>query len=117
MDFSNIKKLEIIKKKIFEIKKINILELGVQKGISTKMFLNICNKNNGKLTSIDIQDCSKVSKSKRWKFIKSSDDNFNYIKSKIKNNKFDVLFIDSLHEPNHVKKVFFYYYEYVKKKD
>lgn len=116
MDFSNIKKLEIIKKKIFEIKKINILELGVQKGISTKMFLNICNKNNGKLTSIDIQDCSKVSKSKRWKFIKSSDDNFNYIKSKIKNNKFDVLFIDSLHEPNHVKKVFFYYYEYVKKK-
>ena len=116
MDYSKIKKLETIRKKIFKIKKINILELGVQKGISTKMFLNICNKNNGKLTSVDIQDCSKVSKSKRWKFIESSDDDFNYIKNEIKNNKFDVLFIDSLHEPNHVKKVFYYYYEYVKKR-
>ena len=45
----------------------------------------------------------------------SSDDNFDYIKDKIKNNKFDILFIDSLHEPNHVRKVFFYYYEYLKK--
>ena len=70
------------------------------------MFLDICHKNNGKLTSIDIQDCSGVSKSKRWKFIMSSDDNFDYIKDKIKNNKFDILFIDSLHEPNHVRKVF-----------
>ena len=36
----------------------------------------------------------------------SSDDNFDYIKNKIKNNKFDILFIDSLHEPNHVRKFF-----------
>ena len=115
MKLSNQNKIEIIKAAISKIKKPNILELGVQKGVSTKMFLDICNKNNGKLTSIDIQDCSGVSKSKRWKFIMSSDDNFDYIKNKIKNNKFDILFIDSLHEPNHVRKVFFYYYEYLKK--
>ena len=115
MKLSNQNKIEIIKAAISKIKKPNILELGVQKGVSTKMFLDICHKNNGKLTSIDIQDCSGVSKSKRWKFIMSSDDNFDYIKNKIKNNKFDILFIDSLHEPNHVRKVFFYYYEYLKK--
>ena len=114
MKLSNQNKIEIIKAAISKIKKPNILELGVQK-VSTKMFLDICHKNNGKLTSIDIQDCSGVSKSKRWKFIMSSDDNFDYIKDKIKNNKFDILFIDSLHEPNHVRKVFFYYYEYLKK--
>ena len=115
MNFSNKKKIEIIKTAVSKIDKPNILELGVQKGVSTKMFLNLCNKNNGKLTSIDIQDCSKVSNNKRWKFIMSSDDNFDYIKNKIKNKSFDVLFIDSLHEPSHVKKVFFYYYTYVKK--
>ena len=30
-----------------------ILELGVQKGISTKKFLNICKKNKGLLFSVD----------------------------------------------------------------
>tara|TARA_B100001559_G_C16457906_1_gene602523 strand:+ start:615 stop:1253 length:639 start_codon:yes stop_codon:yes gene_type:complete len=115
MKLSNQNKIEIIKTAISKINKPNILELGVQKGVSTKMFLDICNRKNGKLTSIDIQDCSRVSKSKRWKFIMSSDDNFDYIKNKIKNNKFDILFIDSLHEPNHVRKVFFYYYAYLKK--
>ena len=48
------------------IRKINkplILELGVQKGRSTKKFLDICEKNNGKLISVDIDDCSNVSRS------------------------------------------------------
>ena len=34
---------------IKDILNINILELGVQKGRSTLRFLDICNKNNGKL--------------------------------------------------------------------
>ena len=65
MKLSNQNKIEIIKTAISKINKPNILELGVQKGVSTKMFLDICNRKNGKLTSIDIQDCSRVSKSKR----------------------------------------------------
>ena len=40
---------------------INILELGVRKGISTKKFLEVCEKNEGNLISVDIEDCSKVS--------------------------------------------------------
>ena len=81
-----------------------ILELGVQQGISTKKFLDICDKNNGKL-SVDIEDCSNVSNNTKWKFIKSRDDNFNYIKSLIPR-EIDILFIDTLHEAKHVEKFF-----------
>ena len=41
-----------------------ILELGVENGRSTKKFLDICSKKNGKLYSVDINDCSKVSNDK-----------------------------------------------------
>ena len=98
------------------IKNINnpiILELGVQQGVSTKKFLDICDKNKGKLYSVDIDDCSNISNNSRWKFIKSRDDNFDYIKSLIPK-KIDVLFIDTLHEAEHVTKVFYNYYDLVK---
>ena len=72
-------KLNKIKKLISKIPNPNILELGVQKGNSTKMFLSICEKNDGKLTSIDIDDCSNVTSNSRWTFIHSSDDNFKYV--------------------------------------
>ena len=97
-------KLNKIRELISKIPKINILELGVQSGNSTRMFIDICEKNDGYLTSIDIDDCSKVIKNSRWTFIHSSDDNFEYVNKFLKNN-FDVLFIDSLHEPDHVKKI------------
>ncbi len=106
-------KLEFIKKKISNIPNPNILELGVQSGNSTKMFLEVCEKNNGFLTSIDIDDCSNVSKSSKWKFIQSSDDNFNFVKEHLKND-LDVIFIDSLHEPSHIKKVLYYYFNFLK---
>tara|TARA_Y100001970_G_scaffold245411_1_gene312439 strand:- start:320 stop:949 length:630 start_codon:yes stop_codon:yes gene_type:complete len=105
-------KLNKIRELIFEIPKLNILELGVQSGNSTKMFIDICEKNDGYLTSVDIDDCSNVIKNPRWTFIHSSDDNFVYVDKFLKNN-FDVLFIDSLHEPNHVKKVFYHYFKFL----
>jgi predicted O-methyltransferase YrrM len=107
-------KLDYIIDKIKNIQKIQILELGVQSGASTKKFIELCNANNGFLTSIDIDDCSNVSKSERWKFIHSSDDNFEMI-DKIIPKTFDFIFIDSLHEPNHVEKVFYHYYSFLKK--
>lgn len=99
------------------IKGINnpiILELGVQKGRSTKKFLDICKKNNGKLFSIDIEDCSNIVNDKSWNFYQTRDDNFEYIKSKIPE-KIDILFIDTLHEANHVKKLINEYYPIIKK--
>ena len=75
--------------------------------------MEVCNNNNGKLVSVDIDDCSKVSNNKNWLFIHSSDDNFELIDKKIKNN-LDVIYIDSYHEPNHVEKVFYHYYNFLK---
>jgi len=106
-------KLEFLKNKISSIPNPNILELGVQNGNSTKMFLEVCEKNNGFLTSIDIDDCSNVSKSSKWKFIQSSDDNFDFVKDYLKND-FDIIFIDSFHEPLHIKKVLYYYFNFLK---
>ena len=99
---------------IKEINNPKILELGVQKGRSTKKFLDICKKNNGKLFSIDIDDCSNIINDKSWNFYQTRDDNFEYIKSKIPE-KIDILFIDTLHEANHVKKLINEYYPIIKK--
>ena len=106
-------KLDYIIEKIKNIQKIQILELGVQNGSSTKKFIELCTLNDGFLTSIDIDDCSKVIKSDRWKFIHSSDDDFEKI-DKIISKSLDFIFIDSLHEPNHVEKVFYHYYSFLK---
>ena len=99
--------------KINSIQNINILELGVQRGTSTNIFLKICEKNDGYLTSVDIDDCSRVSNSKRWNFIHSRDDNFSFIKDKI-NKPLDVVYIDTLHEANHVEKIIYGYYDLLK---
>ncbi len=100
--------------KIRVIKNIKILELGVQKGVSTKMFLEICKKNKGKLYSVDIEDCSSVSNDKNWNFLRCRDDNFNLINNKFPK-RFDVIYIDTLHEAFHVKKLIYYYYKKLKK--
>ncbi|MDB2354626.1 class I SAM-dependent methyltransferase, partial [Candidatus Pelagibacter bacterium] len=90
-------KVQYIVDLINNIRNINILELGVRNGISTKKFLEVCNKNDGTLISIDIDDCSNVVTDKNWIFIHSSDDNFDFIDKKIKKN-LDLLYIDSYHE-------------------
>ena len=106
-------KLDYIINKVSKIKNLKILELGVREGKSTKKFLKLCENNNGHLTSIDIDDYSNILSSKNWKFIHSSDDDFQKIDKLISPN-IDLLFIDSLHEPEHIKKVFFHYYQYLK---
>ena len=90
-----------------------ILELGVENGRSTKKFFQICKANNGKLFSVDIKDCSKISNDSKWNFLKTRDDNFEFISSKLPD-KIDVLFIDSLHEASHVKKLIYGYYPKIK---
>ena len=106
-------KLSLIKDYIKDIKNPTILELGVQEGRSTKMFLEVCDENDGNLISVDILDCSKVSNNPRWKFIHASDDNFEVINQHL-NKNIDVLLIDSLHEPKHIRNVFYNYFNYVK---
>ena len=113
MDDFNSKIKKIIVPKIENIKNPIILEFGVQKGRSTIEFIKYCEKNNGHLYSFDIDDCSKVSNSNVWHFYQTRDDNFDFIKSKIPK-KIDVLFIDTIHEASHVKKILYNYYDHVK---
>ena len=103
----------ILKKDISEIKNPQILEFGVKEGRSTKLFLEICKENDGKLFSVDIDDYSHLFKDKNWKFIKTRDDNFDHL-DKILPGEIDVIYLDSLHEAEHVKKIFYHYFPKLK---
>ena len=61
---------------IKDIKNPQILEFGVRAGHSTKFFLDLCKKNNGKCISVDIDDYSNLFNDENWTFIHSKDDNF-----------------------------------------
>ncbi len=100
--------------KIKNINDIKILEFGVREGVSTKLFVSLAEKNNGKVFSVDLDDYSNLINSITWKFIQSRDDNFELIKSKI-DNEFDVILLDSQHEANHVKNIIYNYYDLLKK--
>ena len=101
-------KLNLIKENIKNIDKPTILELGVREGRSTKMFLEICDGNDGNLISVDILDCSKVSNNPRWNF--SPDDNFDYINKFIKKKLMFCLLILYMNQI-----IFFYnYFNFVK---
>ena len=98
---------------ISNITKPNILEFGVENGRSTIKFLNLCHQNDGYLYSGDPVDCSKVTKDSRWSFLQTRDDNFEIVKSKLPA-QLDVIFLDSIHEANHVEKIFYEYYKILK---
>jgi hypothetical protein len=51
--------------------------------------------------------------SENWKFFKTRDDNFEYIKKNIPE-QLDVIYLDSVHEAKHVEKIFYNYYNFLK---
>ena len=64
-----------------------ILEFGVERGTSTKSFVWLAEKLNGKVFSVDIDDCSSVSNSTNWKFLKSDDSKIDHVLNKFCRNK------------------------------
>ena len=91
-----------------------ILEFGVRHGISTEFFLSVCEKNDGFLYSVDMDDTSKKFNSKKWKFIHGRDDNFELVENFIPK-KIDLIYIDSFHDSEHVAKIFYHYYPFLEK--
>jgi len=93
-----------------------IVELGVDKGQSTKIFLNaIDGKKNATLISVDVRDCRNAVDDKNWEFVQQDSANISKLlinKPKIKNG-IDILYIDSLHTANHVKKETYNLFEYL----
>jgi predicted O-methyltransferase YrrM len=95
------------------LKKIKILEFGVDKGISTSLFLRYCERTNSKLFSIDIIDYSKLFKNMKWKFLQSRDDNKDNI-NKFLNSSVDIIFLDTEHTAKHVEKILYMYFDKLK---
>ncbi len=94
-----------------------IVELGVDKGQSTRIFLNaISEKKNSSLISIDIKDCKDAVKSDNWEFVQQDSINIDLLLSKkpILKKGIDILYIDSLHTESHVLKEIYGYFEYIK---
>ena len=58
--------IDFIYKSVVDVKEIKILEFGVRHGISTEFFLKFCEKKNGFLYSVDMDDSSKKFNSNNW---------------------------------------------------
>lgn len=94
-----------------------IVELGVDIGNSTRLFLNAIDKKEGSfLISVDILDCSDVAKSDKWTFVQQDSADVNALVNKVPilNDGIDILYVDSLHEYSHVKKEIYNYFPYMK---
>ncbi len=94
-----------------------IVELGVDKGQSTRVFLNaISDKSNARLISIDIKDCKQAINSSNWEFVQqdSVDIESLLLKKPIIKDGIDILYVDSLHTQSHVLKEVYSYFEYIK---
>ena len=98
---------------LLQLKEPQILEFGVRHGQSTELFLDICEKTNGFLYSVDIDNYENKFSSKKWKFIHGRDDNYKLVEKFIPK-KLDAIFLDSFHNANHVEKIFYHYYPMVK---
>ena len=101
--------LDFIYTNLISKKNIKILEFGVsERGLSTELFLELCEKNQGELISVDTNAKSKNFNSGKWTFINTRDDNFPEIEKIIKNKKFDVIYLDTIHKADHLKKILFH---------
>ncbi len=93
-----------------------IVELGVDRGQSTRVFLNaIDGKQNAKLISIDIKDCRNAVIDENWEFVQQDSANIEKLllnKPLIKKG-IDILYVDSLHTANHVEKEIYNFFEYL----
>lgn len=102
---------------IINIKKPIILEFGVNTGASTSIFAHVAEQNNGHVYSIDINDCSDVVISDNWSFLKINDleikkilESFEILSSGI-----DAIYVDSYHDSDHVEKLIYTWFPYLKK--
>ena len=94
-----------------------VLELGVDRGQSTKVFLNaVDQKPSSHLVSVDIRDCKGVSDSDMWNFVQSDSSDVESIvnAAPVLKEGIDVIYIDSLHTAEHVYKEIFGWFPYLK---
>ena len=94
-----------------------VVELGTHIGNSTRCFLNaIDDKESACLISLDIVDCSDVAASEKWIFVQQDSADVEALAQAVPNIKegIDILYVDSLHEHNHVKNEIYNFFPYMK---
>lgn len=93
------------------------LELGTDRGQSTKMILHALKGTSGRLVSVDIRDCSDAGDQDNWIFIQcdSTDTARVFSKADFLKRGIDFIYVDSLHTSDHVKKEIYSYFSYLKK--
>ena len=112
------KQLLEIHKKVKSLSSPVVLELGVDRGQSTKVILNAMHEKKGSnLISVDIKNCSNVSNLKNWTFIQNDSCNIKQIikSAPILKKGIDLIYIDSLHTPSHVYKEIYGWFPFLKK--
>lgn len=95
-----------------------IVELGVDQGQSTKVFLNaIDGKTEATLTSVDIRDCSGSVECDTWRFVQSDSKDVDAVIEANPNikNGIDILYVDSLHTAEHVYSEVYGFFPFVKR--
>ena len=106
--------LDFILQRVEKIDKPKILEFGVSEdAMSTGFFLDMCEKRSGKLISVDLNDYGKKFVSKNWQFLHARDDNYYFIDKKL-SFPLDIIYLDTIHKANHVKKIIYHYYSKLK---
>jgi len=93
------------------------LELGTDRGQSTKVILNALHNTDGKLVSVDIRDCSNAGSGDNWTFVQSdsTDRQFIFSKAPFLEKGIDFIYVDSKHTPEHVQKEIYTYFKFVRK--
>lgn len=110
------RKMKVLYDTASSYNKPTIVELGTDRGLSATMFLQACKQNDGRLVSVDIRDCSQVSDDERFYFVQSDStaaDDIARSRPFLKDG-IDVLYVDSLHERQHVEREVRNWWPYLK---
>lgn len=96
---------------------VTFLELGTDRGQSTKVILNALHRTNGKLVSVDVRDCSNAGSGENWVFVQSdsTDGEFIFSKAPFLKDGIDFIYVDSKHTPEHVRREVYTYFKFVRK--
>jgi len=91
-----------------EVKPKVIVELGTERGESTRVLAKVVERCSGILVSVDIEDCSDVVRSDRWLFVRSDDVEFgghwpDWARARGLQETIDFLFIDTSHLYDHTQ--------------
>lgn len=113
--------LGVLFRESFSAKPKLIVELGVRGGESTFVLERVAGLCSSELISADLQDCSGISKYKKWFFIQKDDIGFagefkNWCKKKGIKPEINILFIDTSHEFEHTLKEIKHWFPYLSSK-